>query len=62
MGTGVVPVPAVAGGAGCRRPRGAQSPFERHTEELLIPRPALGPGTGPGRGEWDPDPEHPGEG
>lgn len=37
MGTGAVPVPAVAGGAGCRQPRGAQSPFELLTEELLIP-------------------------
>lgn len=38
VGTGTVPVPAVAGGAGCRQPRGAQSPFELLTEELLIPR------------------------
>lgn len=44
---------AVAGGAGCRRPRGAQSPFEQHTEELLIPI-ALSPRTGPGRGRRTP--------
>lgn len=38
---------AVAGGAGCRRPRGAQSPFEQRTEELLILQPSA-PGLAPG--------------
>lgn len=44
MGTGAVPMPAVAGGAGCRQPRGAQSLFELLTEELLIPRRPSEPG------------------
>lgn len=56
----MVPMPAVAGGAGHWWPRVHKAPFERCTEELLIPRPALGPGTSPRRGEWDPGPEHPG--